>query len=535
MEFQKEKILADIQKAEAALDLAISYLARECEEKGEVSVPKLDRHQVLAYDVAWVKSELVAASQIVEWAENKGELEKGLASIFVGEALVDANSKLTPKAKQIGMGHFFSPEIDLSVYEKVTQLIHDTQSFGNYGLTEDQQMIRETFKKFAEDVVKPLTEKVHRQDLLIPQEIINGLKELGCFGLSIPQRYGGFQDDAKPDHMGMLIVTEELSRASLGIAGSLITRPEILSKAILKGGTEEQKQKWLPLLASGERMAAVAVTEPDFGSDVAGMRVAANPTEGGYLINGVKTWCTFAGYADSLMVLARTNPDLSAGHRGLSILIAEKPRFDGHAFSHTQESGGKIEGRAIATIGYRGMHSYEVAFENYFVPAENLIGGEAGLGKGFYLQMEGFAGGRIQTAARANGVMQAALEAALNYSNDRKVFKQPIINYQLTQYKIAKMAAILQACRQLTYYAAQLMDDGKGQMEASLVKFYASKMAEWVTREALQLHGGMGYAEEFPVSRYFVDARVFSIFEGAEDVLALRVIARTLVDQKMKG
>lgn len=281
-------------------------------------------------------------------------------------------------------------------------------------------------------------------------------------------------------------------------------------------------------------MAAVAVTEPDFGSDVSGMRVTATKVDGGYHLNGVKTWCTYAGYADSLMVLARTNSDPAAGHKGLSILIAEKPRFEGHSFSHTQDGGGLVEGKAIPTIGYRGMHSFEVSFENYFVPDENLIGGEAGLGKGFYLQMEGFAGGRIQTAARATGVMQAAIEAGLTYANDRKVFKKPIIEYQLTKYKIAKMASINQACRQLTYYAAKLMDEGRGTTEASLVKFYSSKVAEWVTREAMQLHGGMGYAEEFPVSRYFVDARVFSIFEGAEDVLALRVIARSLVDERIQ-
>ncbi len=234
------------------------------------------------------------------------------------------------------------------------------------------------------------------------------------------------------------------------------------------------------------------------------------------------------------MVLCRTDPDMSKKHRGMSILIAEKPRFEGHEFKHDQpanQGGGHIEGKAIPTIGYRGMHSYEVAFENYWVSEDNLIGGEAGLGKGFYLQMEGFAGGRLQTAARALGVMQAAFEAALRYSNERKVFNKPIFDYQMTQWKIVRMAALIQAARQATYHACRLMDDHKGQMEASLVKFYASKISEWVTREALQIHGGYGYAEEYAVSRYFVDARVFSIFEGAEEVLALRVIAPALLKQ----
>ena len=510
---------------------------------------RLDGHRVLAYDVVWMKSELAALTRTIVFADKTGfDPEKKLALFFTGDVLADVANKMSAHAFRLGLTQhellqtawnneivsFITDALSPSRYEKTADLLRD-KGTGNYGLTEDQTMIRDTFKKFAEDKVWPVAEKVHRQDLLIPQEIINGLKELGSFGLSIPQRYGGFQDDAKPDNMGMVIVTEELSRGSLGLAGSLITRPEILSKALLKGGTEEQKQKWLPLLASGEKMVAVAVTEPDYGSDVAGIKVSATKKDDGWVINGTKTWCTFAGYADLLMVLVRTDPDLSKGHKGLSIMIAEKPSFDGHSFSHDQPGGGHMEGKAIGTIGYRGMHSFEVNFKDYFVKTENVIGGEAGLGKGFYLQMEGFAGGRLQTAARALGVMQAAFEKALQYSNERNVFKQAIFNYQLTKYKLVRMAAIIQATRQLTHHSARLMDEGKGMMEASLVKFYASKVAEWVTREAMQLHGGMGYAEEYAVSRYFVDARVFSIFEGAEDVLALRVIARALLEEKLQN
>jgi (2S)-methylsuccinyl-CoA dehydrogenase len=329
------------------------------------------------------------------------------------------------------------------------------------------------------------------------------------------------------------VVTEELSRGGLGIAGSLITRPEIVSKAILKGGTEAQKEKWLGKLASGEVMAAVAVTEPNYGSDVAGVIVTGTKVDGGWKINGVKTWCTFAGYANVLLVLCRTEADLELKHKGLSILLAEKPRFLGHSFEYKQEGGGRIEGKAIGTIGYRGMHSFEVSFEDYFVPDENLVGGEAARGKGFYLQMEGFAGGRIQTAARANGVMQAAFEAGLRYATERQVFKKPIYEYNLTKYKLARMAMIIQASRQFTNFVARLMDEHKGQMEATLIKFYASKISEWVCREAMQIHGGMGYAEEYAVSRYFVDSRVFSIFEGAEEVMALRVIAKGLLEAKL--
>jgi (2S)-methylsuccinyl-CoA dehydrogenase len=354
---------------------------------------------------------------------------------------------------------------------------------------------------------------------------------MGAFGITIPGQYGGFFDDY--GNTGMMIVTEELSRGGLSIAGSLITRPEILSKAILKGGTDEQKDKWLPALASGERFNAIAVTEPNYGSDVAGMKVTADKVEGGWLLNGVKTWCTFAGYADTILVLARTEKDLGLKHKGLSILLAEKPRDKGHKFDFKQENGGRIEGSAIATIGYRGMHSFEVNFDNYFVPDENLIGGEKGRGQGFYLQMAGFAGGRVQTAARANGVMQAALEAACRYAGERKVFAKPIADYQLTKWKIARMAMIVQASRQYSMHVARLMDDHKGQMEATLIKFYASRISEWVTREAMQIHGGMGYAEEYAVSRYFVDARVFSIFEGAEEVMALRVCARDILNSAL--
>lgn len=548
MTFTKENLLSLITKGRKANDHLLNFLAKETNKEGQVSVSKLDKHQVLAWDASWIAAELLASEQIVEYAARHGDLEQRLAEFFAADALSEISQRIVPHMGRVGLTtqqmreHIWAEDVlaliqnalSPAAYEETAKLIESKKSGGTFGLTEDQSMIRDTFKKFAEDQVMPLAEKVHRHDMLIPKEIINGLKEMGCFGLSIPQKFGGFQDDAKPDNMGMILVTEELSRGSLGVAGSLITRPEILSKAILQGGTEEQKQKWLPPIAAGEKMVAVAVTEPDYGSDVAGMKVSATKKEGGWVINGCKTWCTFAGYADTLLVLARTDPDLTKGHKGLSILIAEKPSFEGHEFTYDQPNGGHIEGKAIATIGYRGMHSYEVVFKDYFVPEENVIGGPGGLGKGFYLQMAGFAGGRLQTAARALGVMQAAFEKGLQYSIERNVFAQPIFNYQLTKFKLVKMAAIIQATRQLTYHSARLMDEHKGMMEASLVKFYASRVAEWVTREAMQLHGGMGYAEEYAVSRYFVDGRVFSLFEGAEDVLALRVIARSLVEEKLK-
>jgi (2S)-methylsuccinyl-CoA dehydrogenase len=326
----------------------------------------------------------------------------------------------------------------------------------------------------------------------------------------------------------MVVATEELSRASLGAGGSLITRPEILARALLKGGTEEQKLYWLPRLASGELMVGVAVTEPDHGSDVGGITFAASRRDDGWSLSGTKTWSTFAARADLLMVLARTDPDRTRAHRGLSIFVVPKERADGRGFTLTQPGGGRLEGRPIDTIGYRGMHSYELSFDGWRVPADHLVGGEAGAGRGFYLQMEGFESGRLQTAARALGVMQAAYEVAQAYAEGRVVFGRPVGDYQLTRVKLGRMAATIQACRQYMYRVARLMAGG-GALEASMIKAYVCRAAEWVTREAMQIHGGMGYAEEYPVSRLFVDARVLSIFEGADETLALRVVARQLV------
>ena len=238
------------------------------------------------------------------------------------------------------------------------------------------------------------------------------------------------------------------------------------------------------------------------------------------------------------MLLARTDPDRSKAHRGLTLFVVEKPIADGHGFIFTQEAtaegrsddNGRMEGRPIDTLGYRGMHSYEIAFDNWFVPDANLVGGEEGIGKGFYYQMAGFENGRIQTAARAVGIMQAAYEAAYEYAENRKVFGSPIFDYQLTKVKLTRMAVIIQACRQYSLEVAVLMANGEGSLEASMAKAYVCRAAEWVTREAMQIHGGMGYAEEYAVSRYFVDARVLSIFEGADETLCLKVVARKLLE-----
>jgi len=310
----------------------------------------------------------------------------------------------------------------------------------------------------------------------------------------------------------------------------LITRPEILVRALLRGGTDEQRRRWLPQIASGERLVAVATTEPDYGSDVAGLRCRAErQPDGGWRVDGAKLWCTFAGRSELLMLLLRTG---EAGHRGLSVFVAEKPAFSGHDFEHVQPGGGRLRGRDIPTIGYRGMHTYELAFEDYALPPDSLVGGEEWLNRGFYLQMEGFAMGRLQTAGRAVGVMQAALSDGFAYARERVVFGKPVAAYQLPEAMLGRQAMRVSAARQLNYRAARALGEGdpQGQMLASLAKLYASRMAELVTRDSMQLHGGMGYGEETDVSRYFVDARVLAIFEGAEEILALRVIAKALLE-----
>src|SRR5688500_10884118 len=283
---------------------------------------------------------------------------------------------------------------------------------GRRHLDGDFEMVQDTFRRFAEEKIRPVAEHIHRTNSDIPEDLISGLAELGTFGLSAPEEYGGFAGGGESECLAMVVATEELSRGSLGVGGSLITRPEILTRALVKGGTEEQKKEWLPLIGSGEVMAAVAATEPDYGSDVAGFKVTATPDGGGWRINGVKTWCTVAARADVLRLLARTDPDKSKAQRGLALFIVPKGRGEGHGFELTQSEGGRMEGRPIDTIGYRGMHSYEVALDNWYVPAENLIGRDEGMGRGFYLQMEGFENGRLQTAARALGLMQASYEAA---------------------------------------------------------------------------------------------------------------------------
>lgn len=503
-----------------------------------------DSYQNACYEMAFAAAEISAAHALCDEAaaqaapssDLSSDLSRALAIAFAATTLPQTILRLRLIGNDVGheearLGPLTEVFLRAAPAARLDALgdmiIAGGDAYRAAQIDSETDMARDMFWRLGQDIVAPLAAKIHREDLTIPDAILTPLKEMGAFGLSIPETYGGSAPTQGSNTKSMIAITEALSAASLGAAGSLITRPEILSRAILKGGTPAQKTYWLPRLARGEALCAISITEPDFGSDAASLTLKATPTEGGWLLNGAKTWCTFAGKADVIMVVART--ENVAGHKGLSILLVEKPPTDEHAFDVVQENGGRMRGKAIPTIGYRGMHSYDMAYEDFFVPDDNLLGGEAGRGQGFYLTMAGMTGGRIQTAARACGVMAASIDAAVQYAGDRKVFGRALGTYQLTRSRVAVMAARYRSCRALAYAVAALMDEGGGQMQASLVKLIACRAAETVTRDALQIFGGMGYGEETPVSRYFVDARVLSIFEGAEETLAMKVVARDLL------
>ena len=535
-----------LEVIQGMLSQGLTSLKASCTVEEKLDSELLDDYQFSSYQIAFSVAEIAAAKSFLHYCKESTEnsYESAFALLFACDTLDNVMGRLKKIALDVGIELESLTTLENSAeYRNVLKhnrpsvisalgslIINEKFDRLRSGLDDEKELVRDTFYRFSDEIVAPLAEKIHREDLDIPEQIIEAASELGCFGTCIPEKFGGLQPDNKSDSLGMIVVTEELSRGSLGAAGSLITRPEIAARALLAGGTESQQQFWLPKLASGKTLCAISITEPNTGSDVAAVSLKANPTEGGWILNGSKTWCTFAGRSELIVTLARTNPDISLGHKGLSMFLIEKPAFSGHKFEHHQVQGGKLSGKSIATLGYRGMHSFDLFFEDFFVSNEHLVGGNTGLGRGFYYTMAGFSGGRIQTAARATGLMQAAFEKAMSYSQERKVFEKSLGEFQLTQIKLARMLSTITACRQFSYAVADLLDKGKGQMEASLVKLFSCRAAEWLTREAMQIHGGMGYAEESAVSRYFVDARVLSIFEGAEEVLALKVVARELIE-----
>ncbi len=542
----ENEVSAILPALRAVMDSALES-GRRLTEGGRA----IDDHQVHAERLAYAATEVKAAEALAAYAAARREAgasdatTDAMAGAFAGEVAAKLRGAIEAHRDDFGVSDdvlartLASTEMSSAVraaqhesrFRAIGQEVIRTRAANNGYIDGDlAEMARDSARAFARKEVAPLAEHIHRHDDLVPESIINAMRELGYFGMSVPEEYGG----QGMGNLPMIIITEELSTASLAAAGSLITRPEILTKALLKGGTEAQKRHWLPPVAAGELMVGISVTEPDTGSDVASVRCRAERGEqggaAGWFINGAKAWCTFAGRADVLALLARTDPDATKGARGLSLFVVPKDSFTGHEFEMKQPGGGVLHGKADRTPGYRGMHSYTLGFERYFVPAANLIGEGDGEGKGFYLQMQGFAAGRLQTGGRASGLAQAALEVTATYAGERKQFGRPIGEFQLTQYKLGRMATHLAAARQLTYAAARLMDgDESISLEPSMCKLFASDVAVWVTQEGQLIHGGWGYAEEYAISRHVVDATVLPIFEGVKPILELKVIARQLL------
>jgi (2S)-methylsuccinyl-CoA dehydrogenase len=528
--------------ARAAVDAALAA-GRRTTAGGKA----IDEHQVHAERLAYAATEVAAAEALAAYARRRHEAGQGdavtdaMAAAFAAEVADRLRARIEGHREDFDVPDavlargLAAPEVLAAVraaqherrFREIGQHVIRTRGANDAPIDGDvAEMARDSARQFARKVVAPQAERIHRHDELVPEEFIAQMRELGYFGMSVPEAYGG----QGLGNLVMIVITEELSAASLAAAGSLITRPEILTKALLKGGTEAQKQRWLPPIAAGEVMVGISVTEPDTGSDVASVRCRAQRADGGWVIDGAKAWCTFAGRANVLALLARTDPDPRSGAKGLSLFIVPKEPFTGHEFAMRQPGGGLLHGKADATPGYRGMHSFTLAFESYRVPADHLIGEEGGLGKGFYLQMAGFAAGRLQTGGRACGLAQAALEVSAVYAAERKQFGRPIGDFQLTQYKLGRMATYLAAARQLTYAAARKMDEDESiSLEPSMAKLFACDVAVAVTQEGQLLHGGWGYAEEYAISRHVIDALVLPIFEGVKPILELKVIARGLL------
>ena len=541
-----------LEEAQTLLAAGTSLLERAIEAGKRLTDngKQIDDHQVATERIAYAATEAVAAHEVLLSAESlraEGRSTPALemtAVGAVGQLVSGLLGRLSESAEELGIGDpgveaSFPAEIRTllrrangeALCREIGSLIIATRGLNDYPLDEMHEQVREQVRDFAANEIMPHAEHIHRGDELVPEEFITNMAELGFFGLSVPEEYGGVE----MGNLAMILTTEELSRASLAAAGSLITRPEILTKALMGGGTEEQKSHWLPKLASGETMVGISVTEPDIGSNVAGAKCRADraTVDGveGWKINGPKAWCTFAGRANVLALLARTDPDLSKGAKGLSLFIVPKESFTGHDFECVQPGGGKLSGKADATPGYRGMHSFTLQLEDYFVPAENLVGGEAGEGRGFQLQMAGFAAGRLQTGGRACGLGQAAVEETAKYVVDRDQFGQPISEFQLTQFTLGRMQMKLAGARAITYAAARAFDEDERAAAplAAQAKLLACDVAVDITQQGQLMHGGWGYAEEYPISRYVVDATVLPIFEGVKPILELKVIGRAVL------
>jgi (2S)-methylsuccinyl-CoA dehydrogenase len=501
---------------------------------GKIDRAAIDREQHLVHGLAWVATYAETLREVRDWAEalNRagkfGETERLLARLVAAEYAAQLAGGLPmTQVETIRPADFGAPaptvRVSIGQAEKtrLAEMLRDAKgraTLENTGLDEDFETIRDQFRKFADAEVAPHAHEWHLKDELIPIEIVEHMGELGVFGLTIPEEFGG----AGLGKTAMCVVSEELSRGYIGV-GSLGTRSEIAAELILSGGTPEQKRHWLPKIASAEILPTAVFTEPNTGSDLASLKTRATKEGGEYIVTGAKTWITHAARADLMTLLVRTDP-ASADHRGLSMLLASKPRGDENdPFPAQGMSGGEIE-----VLGYRGMKEYEIGFDGFRVPAANLLGGEEG--QGFRQLMATFESARIQTAARAVGVAQCAMELGLQYALDRKQFGQPIFNFPRVANKLAMMAAEIMAARQIAYFAARRKDSGKRcDLEAGMAKLLAARVAWAAADNALQIHGGNGFALEYPISRVLCDARILNIFEGAGEIQA-QVIGRRLLE-----
>jgi len=537
---------AAVAPVEAILETAKERVRAQVTVDGRVSGAALEANQTMAHGLAWLATYVESLRQMQAWAERLqaegkfGEVEQLLLQIGFGEYLwqvyggIPMNQGEILRLQDLGLtqedqrGLMASEVMTLTqmgntqaARTRLVELMQERSAeiiVGASGLDDELEMIREQFRRYSVDKIEPHAHEWHLNDELIPMEVIEELAEMGVFGLTIPEEFGGFG----LSKASMCVVSEELSRGYIGV-GSLGTRSEIAAELIIAGGTDEQKEKWLPRLASAETLPTAVFTEPNTGSDLGALRTRAVRDENGdWIVNGNKTWITHAARTHVMTVLARTIPD-TTDYRGLSMFLAEKtPGTDEQPWQDPGISGGEIE-----VLGYRGMKEYTVNFDDFKVKGENLLGSEEG--QGFKQLMQTFESARIQTAARAVGVAQSALDEGMRYAQDRKQFGKSLIEFPRVSGKLAMMAVELMIARQLTYFSAHEKDeDRRCDLEAGMAKLLGARVAWACADNALQIHGGNGFALEYKISRILCDARILNIFEGAAEIQA-QVIARRLL------
>ena len=537
---------AAVPPVEALMEKAKTSVRGLVSKDGRVSAGLIEAHQTAAHGLAWLATYAQSLREMQRWAlalqeQGKfGETEQLIHQIAFGEYLwqiyggIQMNQGEILRLQDLGLSQedmrgMMEPAIQAltqggntqAARTRLVELMQEHSAnitVGASGLDEELEMIREQFRRYAVDKVEPYAHEWHLKDELIPMEVIEELAEMGVFGLTIPEEFGGFG----LSKASMCVVSEELSRGYIGV-GSLGTRSEIAAELIIAGGTQEQKEKWLPQIASAETLPTAVFTEPNTGSDLGSLRTRAVKDENGdYKITGNKTWITHAARTHVMTLLARTDPATS-DYKGLSMFLAEKtPGDDANPFPTEGMTGGEIE-----VLGYRGMKEYELGFDNFHVKGENLLGGEEG--KGFKQLMETFESARIQTAARAIGVAQSALDISMQYAQDRKQFGKALINFPRVSSKLAMMAVEIMVARQLTYFSAFEKDEGRRcDVEAGMAKLLGARVAWAAADNGLQIHGGNGFALEYKISRVLCDARILNIFEGAAEIQA-QVIARRLL------